>query len=428
VSRIEPSHHDSATVYVTFDNHRNGDFTPYVFVSNDFGKTFRSIAAGLPSGGVNFVHVIREDPVNRDLLFVGTDIGVWMSLDRGKSWQKFMTGLPTVPVHDLKIHPRDRELIAGTHGRSIWIVDIAPLQQPALVAQGTTLFKPKVAFQFSEAPTSAPMGGGGGMGHMMWQGYNPQYGAEFVYRVAGGAPDSAPATGGGRGPAQARVVITDASGDTLRTLSGPARPGLHRIYWNFLGKQPPAQPLSPAGKRDSAQLIARMNVVFDSLAKAGRDTAMLRRLRTQFMSGDLGFGGGGGGGFGGGVGQLLASGFPPSWQDRPGEGPVVGGGPGGGGGGGGGGAGAAAAALGVDPQVLVEIAGLLRPGQTGGGFGAINQILQTLTGGRGPAQLVPSGDYLVSLTVGGKTTKQVLRVESVGNAENRAVMMEQESR
>ncbi|HSR42366.1 MAG TPA: hypothetical protein VLL48_09345, partial [Longimicrobiales bacterium] len=129
VSRIEPSSYVADRVYVTFDNHRRGDFTPYVLVSEDRGGTFRSIAAGLPTGGPDFAHVIREDPVNPGLLYVGTDVGAYVSLDRGGSWQRFMEGLPTVPVHDLKIHPRDRELIAGTHGRSIWIVDVAPLQQ-----------------------------------------------------------------------------------------------------------------------------------------------------------------------------------------------------------------------------------------------------------------------------------------------------------
>ena len=129
VSRIEPSPTDSATFYVTYDNHRNNDFTPYVFVTHDFGKTFRSIASNLPTGGPDFVHVIRESSVNKNLLFVGTDVGVYLSTDRGANWHKFMAGLPTTPVHDLKIHPRERELIAATHGRSIWIVDIGPLEQ-----------------------------------------------------------------------------------------------------------------------------------------------------------------------------------------------------------------------------------------------------------------------------------------------------------
>ncbi|MYJ69895.1 MAG: hypothetical protein F4087_15505, partial [Gemmatimonadetes bacterium] len=128
VSRVEASRHDPARVYVSFDGHRTNDFTPYVYVSDDGGDTFRSIAAGLPTGSLDFVHVVREDPRNENLLFVGTDLAVYASLDRGASWRRFMESMPTVPVHDLRIHPRDRELIAGTHGRSIWIVDIAPLQ------------------------------------------------------------------------------------------------------------------------------------------------------------------------------------------------------------------------------------------------------------------------------------------------------------
>ena len=92
VSRVEASHFDTATVYVTFDNHRENDFNPYLYVSNDFGSTFRSIATNLPTGGPDFVHVIREDPYNRDLLFVGTDVGAYVSTNRGGSWQRFMKG------------------------------------------------------------------------------------------------------------------------------------------------------------------------------------------------------------------------------------------------------------------------------------------------------------------------------------------------
>ena len=128
VSRVEPSRHDPKRVYVSFDGHRTNDFTPYVYVSDDGGDAFRSIAANLPTGAPDFVHVVREDPRNPNLLFAGTDVGVYASLDRGGSWRRFMESMPATPVHDLRIHPRDRELIAGTHGRSIWIVDIAPLQ------------------------------------------------------------------------------------------------------------------------------------------------------------------------------------------------------------------------------------------------------------------------------------------------------------
>ena len=154
VSEIEPSHFDSLTFYVTFDNHRVGDFTPYVYATDDGGRTFRSIATNLPNDGPDFVHVIKEDTQNRDLLFVGTSVGVYASLDRGATWPKFMTGLPTVPVYDLKVHPRDNELIAATHGRAFWMVDITPLQQMTRSVIGTMgdapyLFQPKTALQFT---------------------------------------------------------------------------------------------------------------------------------------------------------------------------------------------------------------------------------------------------------------------------------------
>src|ERR1019366_5566221 len=94
VSRIEPSHFDSLTFYVTYDNHRRNDFTPYVLATNDGGKTFKSIASNLPTGGPDFAYVIREDLKNQDLLFVGTDVGAYVSTNRGQSWQRFMAGLP----------------------------------------------------------------------------------------------------------------------------------------------------------------------------------------------------------------------------------------------------------------------------------------------------------------------------------------------
>jgi photosystem II stability/assembly factor-like uncharacterized protein len=412
VSRIEPSSHDSSTIYVTFDNHRNGDFTPYVYVSNDYGKTFRSIANDLPKGGINFVHVIREDPVNRDLLFVGTDIGAYVSIDRGAHWQEFMTNLPRVPVHDLKIHPREHELIAGTHGRSIWIADIAPLQQmtPTVIAEGTYFFKPKTAFEYNESPTAGPMGGGGGWGHGNFEVSGGQYGAEITYRVAG----SAAADGDNGRAAQAKIVITDVVGDTLQSLNGPARPGIHRVYWNFMGKRPPAEPLGPSGKRDSAQVMNRMNFVFDSLKKAGRNEQMLENTRMQLLSGDLGgfFRRGGGGGGGSGFQARPGESNPPAppreagaRRDTTARRAA----------GGAGGAGAQAGA--PDMDFLRELAGLLSPGGGGGGFRGIGRITEALAGNRGPAQLVETGDYLVTITVGDKTMKQLLRVERIGNAQ-----------
>ena len=316
VSRIEPSHHDSARVYFAFDNHRNGDFTPYVYASNDFGRGNRPLANDLPTGAPDFVHVIREDPRNQNLLFVGTDVGVYVSANRGGNWHRFMRDLPAVPVHDLKIHPRDQDLIAGTHGRSIWIADIAPLEQldgRAMTAQ-VHLFEPKVAWQLNAWPDGI-MGGGGGSGHQFFRSNSPPHAAEIVYRVASGARG---------GPA--RIVITNAAGDTIRSQTGPGAPGLHRVYWAFQAPPPPRQ-RPETFERDSTRLAARLARAVDSMVTAGGNRGTLDSARTQLLSGQIG-GGGGGGGFGGGGG---GSGGLPEFEERPGEGNVLGQGGGGGG-------------------------------------------------------------------------------------------------
>ena len=124
---------------------------------------------------------------------------MYTSLDRGQSWQRFMAGMPTVPVYDLKIHPRDRELIAATHGRGIWIVDIAPLEQLAgdngtkVVADAAYLFQPKTAYQYGQGLTMGASANG--EGHKVFNAPSPAYGAEIAYRVGAGAVASAASSG-----------------------------------------------------------------------------------------------------------------------------------------------------------------------------------------------------------------------------------------
>src|SRR5262249_39820707 len=125
ISRVECSRFAEGTAYLAIDRHRNDDRAPYVFKTTDFGETWKSIRANLPVSGS--VYVIREDPRNKDLLYVGTEFGLFISIDAGASWHKH-PGLPTVPVHDLVVHPRDRELVIGTHGRGIYVMDVRPLQ------------------------------------------------------------------------------------------------------------------------------------------------------------------------------------------------------------------------------------------------------------------------------------------------------------
>jgi len=112
-------------VYAAFTGYRQDDFSAYLYASSDFGHTWRSITGNLPDESIN---VIKEDPVDADVLYVGTDGGVYVSLDRGGSWQSLSATLPTTPVHDLTVQARDRELVAGTHGRSVWLLDVAPLE------------------------------------------------------------------------------------------------------------------------------------------------------------------------------------------------------------------------------------------------------------------------------------------------------------
>lgn len=125
VSRVIASHHDPATAYVTVTGYRRDDFKPFVWKTTDYGTTWTSLAGNLPAGALN---VIREDHRNPNLLFVGSDFGVHASLDGGRSWHAMKNGITTNPVHDMLIHPREHELIVGTHGRGIFIADISGLQ------------------------------------------------------------------------------------------------------------------------------------------------------------------------------------------------------------------------------------------------------------------------------------------------------------
>ncbi|MEP6924816.1 MAG: sialidase, partial [Pyrinomonadaceae bacterium] len=129
VSSIDAGHFDEGTAYASFDLHTFGDIQPYVYKTTDFGKTWTPVIT--PNSNVKgYAHVVKEDLVNRDLLFVGTEFGLFMSLDGGKQWAQYKGGdLPNVPVYDLAIHPRDNDLVIATHGRGIWIIDdITPLR------------------------------------------------------------------------------------------------------------------------------------------------------------------------------------------------------------------------------------------------------------------------------------------------------------
>jgi photosystem II stability/assembly factor-like uncharacterized protein len=142
VSRVEASHTDPGTAYVSMTGYRRDDFRPLVWMTDDFGESWTDISSNLPDGPIN---VVREHPHNPDVLFVGTEFQVWMSADRGGSWLSLKGDMPTNPVHDLKIHPRENDLIVATHGRGLYIADIAPLREVSaeVVAAPAHLFEPE---------------------------------------------------------------------------------------------------------------------------------------------------------------------------------------------------------------------------------------------------------------------------------------------
>jgi hypothetical protein len=133
---------DKGTVYVSFNGYRDDDFRTYIYKSPDYGKTWEDIGNNLPCGPVN---VIREDPKSKNVLYAGTDLAVYISLDAGKEWYSFCADMPTTFVHDLVVHPRDNILVAATHGRGFYTIDVAPIQVYAsdekIQAKGLHLFE-----------------------------------------------------------------------------------------------------------------------------------------------------------------------------------------------------------------------------------------------------------------------------------------------
>jgi photosystem II stability/assembly factor-like uncharacterized protein len=226
VSRIDASHFDPATAYVAVDGHRSDDLKPYVFVTRDYGKTWQAVTSNLPPYGN--VQVIREDPVNRNLLYVGTEFGLYASIDGGRRWQKFMNNLPTARVDDILVHPRDHDLIVATHARGIWIADdITPLQQagdPSALGDAVLFdMRPAVAY-ITDRQQGQYTGG-----QKYFAGENPPRGAAINYFLKS-APSGA-----------VTITVADTAGRTIRTIEGTARAGLNRVMWNLQPGPPPGQ-------------------------------------------------------------------------------------------------------------------------------------------------------------------------------------------
>ncbi|MEQ9403931.1 MAG: hypothetical protein RIM99_10115 [Cyclobacteriaceae bacterium] len=227
VSRLEASSHEPGRAYVSFDGHRSDHNAPYVFVTENYGKSWKRLTEGLPESMV--IRVVREDPVNPELLYIGTETGLWCTLDRGENWFRFMPDMPTVSIYDIAIHPRDRALVAGSHGRSLFVMDnIHALQQMTKKVQESDihLFEQPVATLWENVSR------GGQRGHFLYAGENPdvirpvsslprarfEVDVPIYYYV--GKSDSLEIT----------IEVAGASEKFTKTFK--AAPGLNKILWN----------------------------------------------------------------------------------------------------------------------------------------------------------------------------------------------------
>jgi hypothetical protein len=216
ITRIEASAHDAAAAYLAVDAHRTGVDSPLVYRTPDGGRSWESVAGNLPAHGP--VKVLREDPSNANLLFVGTELGLFVSLDRGGHWTKWPE-LPTVAVDDLVIHPRERDLVIATHGRSLYVVDdIRPLEEltSEAAAAPAHLFPPRPAPGFHPLPGTSDWGG-----TAVFKGANPPAGAILTFHVAEytGEP--------------VKIEIETAGGQPVARLSAPGIAGFGRIAWDL---------------------------------------------------------------------------------------------------------------------------------------------------------------------------------------------------
>ncbi len=230
IPTIEASHYDAGTAYVAVDRHQEDDFAPYAFKTTDYGQTWTPITGDLPAKG--YVHVVREDPKTRNLLYIGTELGIFASWDGGGHWVSIRNYMPPVAVRDIVIHPRENDLIVGTHGRGAYILDnITPLQQLAQAkATDAFLFDILPAMRHQLASRDASVGA------KDYGTPNPPYGATIDYYLKAA------------GTEQVSITIADKAGKALRTLRNqPNRAGINRVIWDLRVDGPQMTPAGAPG-------------------------------------------------------------------------------------------------------------------------------------------------------------------------------------
>lgn len=234
VSTIAASHHADGTAYLTYDCHHRDDYHPYVFRTTDFGRTWTEIVNGLPADGGSLT--VFEHPTNARVLWVGTALGAYVSLDAGAHWHRFGQSLPPVPVEKFAMSYAAQELVVATHGRGLWIADVAPLADAAdsLPSERAHLFPVGTALQFRYADTYPSFGS------RPFVARNPARGAVITYWLRDAQT----------GPVD--LLVTSAAGDTVRKLSGPGYAGLQHVTWDLTREKP--RPRELGGPESAADL------------------------------------------------------------------------------------------------------------------------------------------------------------------------------
>jgi hypothetical protein len=216
VGNIEPSRYDAGTAYLTVDLHQVNNRDPFVYKTTDYGKTWRAITNGIPRSMLSYAHCIREDPVRKGLLYLGTENAAYVSFDDGENWQPLQSGLPPAPVYWITFAEHMNDLVIATYGRGFWILDdLSPLQQltPEVTAADAHLFTPRPAYRFRSITTNYAEPNDPTVGA------DPEYGASIDFHLRQAGP--------------ATLTIVDDQGATVRTLRAQGKAGVNRVMWDL---------------------------------------------------------------------------------------------------------------------------------------------------------------------------------------------------